>query len=328
MFVNRLGDHNLSVDEHATLDDFFNMTRSDLEKVMDTIITEKEIRDILQGGKRLRPLLSQLAFKACTSGTEPVEKYRRCLEGSLCIELAHSASLVHDDIIDKDDMRRGKKAFHITEGISRALITGHKMLTKGFNIALSHGKGIAEVYVDSWHRVLNGEIMEVDFNDSSSKNVSMKSQIFEAYHQIIDLKTAALFSSSCKAGAMEADMVGDILNVFSSFGREIGIAYQLADDLVDLEQGEMIESVILPLLTRLGMKQKVNMLKKQEIKLFFSKNKEKIKEFYIDEIKKHVKNAEEISHSDLIPESHYKTLLSEAPSFIINAMLREINITV
>lgn len=318
----------MNVDEHATLDDFFNSTRSDLERVMETIITEKEIRDILKGGKRLRPLLSQLSFKACTSGTETPECYHRSLEGSLCIELAHSASLVHDDIIDKDDMRRGKKAFHIKKGISRALITGHKMLSKGFNIALSHGRGIAEVYVNSWNKMLNGEILEVDFNNHSSRNTSMKSQIYEAYHQIIDLKTAELFSSSCRAGALEADMVGDILKVFSSFGREIGIAYQLADDLVDLEHGEMIESVILPLLNRMENKKTVNMLKKQELRLFFSKNKDKIKQFYIEEIKKHVKKAEEISQSDLIPESPYKSLLFEAPSFIINAMLKEIQISI
>ncbi len=318
----------MTVDKHGNLNDFFTVTRTDLEKTIDTIIMEKEIQDILRGGKRLRPLLAQLAFKACTSGNETPEKYRRSLEGSLCIELAHSASLVHDDIIDKDETRRGEKAFHIKEGISRALITGHKMLTQGFNIALSHGREIAKVYVESWHRVLNGEIMEVDFNDHRLKKEHLKDQIFEAYHQIIDLKTAELFSSSCRAGAMEADMVGDILNVFSGFGREIGIAYQLADDLVDLEQGEMIESVIVPLLNKLGYEQKVNILKKTELELFFKKHKEKIKQFYLDEIKKHVRKAEQISQSELIPDSHYKSLLSQAPSFIINAMLREINITV
>ncbi|KAA0006011.1 MAG: hypothetical protein FE039_00750, partial [Thermoplasmata archaeon] len=82
------------------LEDFFDLTRNDLEKKINSTISDKEILFILNGGKRLRALLAQLAFKSCTQGRESPEKYQKSLEGSVSVELAHGASLVHDDIID------------------------------------------------------------------------------------------------------------------------------------------------------------------------------------------------------------------------------------
>jgi len=317
-------------DKTITLESFFDETLVNVEKKIHYTISDEKIKSVLEGGKRLRSLLAALSFKACTKGKETKEQYQKSLEGSVSIELAHGASLVHDDIIDKDVMRRGKKAFHIKEGIGKALLMGHKMLVNGFDIALSHGNEVARLYVDSWNEVVNGEIDEVDFNKYGVKKqyTSTKHQIFEAYYKIIDLKTASLFSSACQAGALEADMTGDILKVFSKYGREIGLAYQLADDLVDLENGEMIDSVIIPLLNRLENKTKISVLKKREIKKLFAKNQEKIKQFYISMIKKHVKNAKEISQSGLVPESDYKQFLKQAPDYIINRMLSEINVTI
>jgi len=322
----------MTLDNSIKLEEFFDATKNDLENKINTTITDEKIKSILQGGKRLRSLLAQLTFKACTEGKETHSEYQKSLEGSVSIELAHGASLVHDDIIDKDAERRGKPAFHIKEGVGNAILTGHRMLAIGFDIALKHGKEVAKLYVNSWNEVVNGEIDEVNFNKKGLKNPKesyTKSAIFEAYNKIIDLKTASLFSSACKAGALEANMTGDILKVFANYGREIGLAYQLADDLVDLAKGEMIDSVIIPLINRLENKPiRKTSLKRWGIKHKFTKNQEKIKQLYISEIKKHVKKAEEISKSNLIPESKYKQLLSEAPTYIINKMLREISISV
>ena len=253
------------------------------------------------------------------------------MEGTVGIELAHGASLVHDDIIDKDVERRGKPAFHVKEGVDKAILTGHKMLIKGFDLALKHGKEVARLYLDSWNEVVNGEINEVEFNKNGIKlkNISTKSQIFEAYNKIINLKTASLFSSACKAGALQANMSDDILKVFADYGREIGLAYQLADDLVDLTKGEFIDSVIMPIVKKLEKQTtKISEINKDEIKSKFEKNKEKIKQVYIEEIKRHVGNAVKLSKSELIPSSEYKDMLSGAPTYIINKMLREINITI
>jgi geranylgeranyl pyrophosphate synthase len=325
------GELNTSKNKSINLTDFFDSTRNDIEKKIEDTITDKEIIGILNGGKRLRSLLAALSFKACTRGKETKKKYQKSLEGTVGIELAHGASLVHDDIIDKDAERRGKPAFYVKEGIGKAILTGHKMLITGLDIALKHGKEFTRLYLDSWNEVVNGEIDEVDFNkcDIKLKNVSSKSQIFEAYNKIINMKTASLFSSACKGGALQADMSEDILKVFADYGREIGLAYQLADDLVDLAKGEFIDSVILPIVNKLEKQTiKISALKKEEIHSKFDKNKEKIKQVYIEEIKRHVGIAEKLSKSELIPSSEYKDMLSGAPTYIINKMLREINISI
>lgn len=315
------------------LDHFFEITKNDFEKKITTIINDKIIVEMLSTGKRLRPLVAQLAFKVCTGGKETPYQYGRSLEGSISIELAHTASLIHDDIIDQDKERRGKPAFYIKEGISNALLTGHKMLAKGFNIALKHGENASKLYVDTWDEILNGELKEVNFDEDKIKNgtdeISAKSKFFTEYNKIINLKTASLFSSACKAGAMEADASGKILEILANYGREVGLAYQLADDLVDLENGEMIDSVIIPLLTRLEQKKvSSKSLKVKAIEKIISKNSDKIKEMYIEEIKKHVSKAEKLSNSGIIPSSPYKALLNQAPKYITNAMLKEINITI
>lgn len=319
------------------LDSFFNITISDVEKMITSTISNKKITSILTAGKRLRPLVAQLSFKVCTGGKETPYQYQRFIESTVAIELAHTASLVHDDIIDKDKTRRGKPAFHIKEGIPKALLIGHRMLAIGFNIALSHGKKFAKLYVDTWSEVLNGEMREVDYDedydDNAIKNdtdgITSKSKIFKEYFKIINMKTASLFSSACKAGAIEAEASGEILDILANYGREIGLAYQLADDLVDLENGEMIDSVIIPLLTRLENKTvDNNSLKVNSIRKKIAKNSSKIKQLYIDEIRRHVKKAENLSKSETIPSSPYKYLLMEAPSYIANRMLKEINIEI
>ena len=261
--------------ENKNLELFFDKTLGHVEDKISNIISDDQIKNVLKGGKRLRSLLAHLAFKACTKGEETNDQFNRALEGTVSIELAHAASLVHDDIIDNDIERRGRPAFHTKKGVANALLVGHKMLARGFQIALSHGREVAKLYVDSWNEVINGEIDEVNFNKNGTKKIlTVKEQIFEAYYKIIDLKTATLFSSACKAGALEANMTGDILKVFSDYGREIGLAYQLADDLVDLAHGEMIDSVIIPILNHIENKSKIGAFKKREIKKLFAKNEE------------------------------------------------------
>lgn len=320
-------------DQPLALDDFFESTKGDLEKKIATTITDKKIILILNHGKRLRPLLAHLSFKVCTGGKETPYQYQKALEGAVAIELAHTASLVHDDIIDKDKERRGKPAFYIKEGIPNALLLGHRMLAIGFNIALNHGDESAKLYIDTWNEILSGELKEVNFNKKEIKNnsheISIKSKIFTEYNKIINMKTASLFSSACKAGAIEAEASGEILTILANYGREIGLAYQLADDLVDLENGEMLDSVIVPLLNRLENKTvNNNSFKLRAIRKKLAKNSSKIKQMYIGEIKRHVKKAEKLSKSEKIPPSSYKDLLIEAPVYIINKMLREIKIAI
>lgn len=319
--------------QKITLIQFLNSTKDDVERQIETIIHDKKVVSILKAGKRLRALLAMLSFKVCTGGKETPYQYQKALEGSVTIELAQAASLVHDDIIDQDKERRGKPSFYIQEGIPNAILIGHKMLAIGFNISLSHGEQIARLYVETWDEILNGELKEINYGEKDIKNgttgISAKSKIFSVYNQIINLKTASLFASACKAGALEAEVTGEILDILSEYGREIGLAYQLADDLVDVEHGEMIDSVIIPLLTRLDNKNVYHKsMSVRAIKKILAKNEDKIKKMYLEEITKHIEKAEKLSNSNIIPDSEYKQLLSEIPKYVINIMLKEIKITI
>ena len=307
-------------------EEFIENTKKDLEKKIKDMITDKHILSVLEGKKRLCALLSQLAYKACTQGEETSQQYQKALEGSVVIELAHAAALVHDDIIDQDCERRNKPAYLVKNGVAGTLLTGHKMLAIGFSVALKHGDEWVRLYVDSWDEVINGVLDEINLNKNGFSNdlISSKSKKIDAYNKKIERKTAALFSSVCKAGALEAAISGDALKVFEDYGQEIGLAYQLADDLVDLANGEMREGVIILLLKRLrDIGTKINTLKKKELKRKFAKNKDNIQESFIEEINKHIEKAEELGKSKIILDSPYKDLLAEFPRYIINEMLKE-----
>jgi geranylgeranyl pyrophosphate synthase len=313
------------------LENFFRTTKKELEKKIISTISDKNIISVMEGGKRLRPLMANLSFKACTQGKEPPEKYQKVLEGSICLELAYTVSIIHEDIIEKSKKRRGKPAFHVKESVDNAILFSHKMLTVGFDIALAHGEEIARLYSESWDETLSGELSEIDFNKRDmkiSKKIINESDLFNEYIKIISQKTATLFSSACKAGAIEAEMNGDIQNIFTDYGREIGIAYQMADDLVDLTVGNMLNNRIIPLLNKLEERFRSTSFRKRNNKHDSTKQPTEIKPFFICEIKDHVKKAEELSNSKLIPPSIYKNYLNVAPSYIVNNILKDIKLTI
>ena len=202
----------------------------------------------------------------------------------------------------------------------------------GFDITLSHGEKTAKLYVDTWNKTLNGQLTEINFNSkdlNDAKNISADSKFFKLYSNIIELKTASLFASACKAAAYEANVSDQLSEVLYNYGREVGFSYQLADDLVDLEKGEMIDSVVLPLLTRLEKKSiKNGSMTARTIKKKLEKNSPEIKRLYLDEINKHIKKAGKLSGLEVIPSNQYKNLLQEAPIYIINKMLKEIEISI
>jgi geranylgeranyl pyrophosphate synthase len=318
-------------DQSLALEIFLKHTYEDIEKKIEEIITDQNILAILKDGKRLRPLLGAISFKVCTGGNESSQLYQRFLEGAVAIELAHGASLVHDDIIDGDLTRRGEAAFYIKTGIDNAILVGHKMLVIGFDLSLSHGEKIAKLYVDAWSGTLDGQLNEINFNskDLQDINITADSKFFQVYSRIIDLKTATLFSAACKAAAYWANASNQIADILAEYGREVGFAYQLADDLVDLEKGEMIDSVVIPLLTRLEKRSAKNgNLKTRSIRKKIEKRSPEIKKLYLEEISKHVNKAQMICKSPVLPNNQFKTFLLDAPFYSINKMLKEIYINI
>ena len=308
------------------LESFLQTMHNDIEKKINEIITDETILLILKGGKRLRPLLAYIVFNACAKETISQDQHQKFLERAVGLELAHSASLVHDDIIDGDLERRGRTAFYITSGVDNAILIGHKMVIIGFDIALSHGDKFAKIYIDAWRETLNGQMKEVSLNSENINitNVSVKSKLFQIYSDIINLKTATLFSLSCKTAAISIDASDKLSDLFAEYGREVGMAYQLADDLVDLCKGEMIGSVFIPFLLKLEKKSIKNDIIKKKIK----NNLSEIKQLFLDEIKNHLEKAQQISNKSIVPNNQYKQFLNNMPLYVINKMLTEVNITI
>jgi geranylgeranyl diphosphate synthase type II len=177
------------------------------------------------GGKRLRPLLSLMAF----------ELFDGNIENALCIahsvEVFHNFTLVHDDIMDRAEMRRGKKTVHSKYGINAGILSGDVMLILAYESLLNFRipdkiPSLVRIFNQFAREVCEGQEMDMLFETSS--NVTL-----EAYEKMISLKTAVLLAGALKMGAIAAGSTeSDALHLYD-FGLNIGIAFQIQDDYLD-----------------------------------------------------------------------------------------------
>ncbi|HEC87200.1 MAG TPA: hypothetical protein ENI49_04965, partial [Thermoplasmatales archaeon] len=202
-----------------------------------------------------------------------------------------------------------------------------KMIAVGFRMAVERGIKFVELYVDTWNEALSGELMEIEINKRGSFSINL---FIDTYFSIIEKKTASIFSSACKAGALEANSDEETIKIVGEYGREVGMAYQLADDLVDITNGESIISVILPLLNRIEIieRESINGIKIEDIKKKIKDHEKEIKEFFINEIRRRINSAEDLIRNSPLPNSIYKELLLQAPRYIVNRMLKTINMVI
>jgi len=307
-------------------EDFFSEFKRKIDAKLEKIIRDqpeyKKIRYALSGGKRLRPCLAMLVFNACGGGNR-----ERALEAAAAIELMHSASLVHDDILDRDLQRRGKPTTYLKFGVEEAVLLGHKMVSLGFKTVADHDVEVIKTFVDTWNLALEGEIMDVEL---SKKGVDViTSQGRKLYFDVVSKKTASLFAGACKVGAQEAEASEDLQNLFWKYGNLVGIAHQLADDYVELVKGR-IEALPLTLLTppKANLKSKLkNVIKTgggETLKETLEKLDIDVELLFKSEIEKVVSKAESIAKDERVPNSTYKTLLGETPKYVVNRMLTEI----
>ena len=186
-------------------------------------------RDVLLGGgKRYRPILAILAYKAAGG-----EDHREVLDLALSSELIHTATLVHDDVYDQSKMRRGKPTIHTTHGISHAIISGDYLFTLGFEFGAKYDKRVTGNVRDKCAGIASGEIKQ--FEHIHDLNTSP-----EDYYEIIDGKTAGPFAYGCASAAMIAGSSEGISDALESYGMELGRAFQLVDDILDLVGDDLI----------------------------------------------------------------------------------------
>lgn len=287
----------------------FNMHMYKKVKInLDSTIAE----NIMSGGKRLRPLLLLLVFKAFNG-----RDFEKALEVASALELAHSASLTHDDIIDVDFDRRGKPTLWRQVGIGRALIEGHRLINLAFRIALSEGLDIARIFLDAWDRASNGVLRELAHRDLPGKTL---------YLRIINEKTAALFEAAAECGALIAGASSELVRQAKKYGEKVGIAYQLADDYVDIIKGRFSIRSHLVFYNRFEEKIRQIMLaiKLRKAPPMGSLLAPKIdwKKFLLEEMAKNINEAKKII-KDLDLAEPERTYLKRFPEYCVYSMLRE-----
>lgn len=180
------------------------------------------------GGKRLRPLLVILCAKVfgCTNKEDIYNL-------SICMELLHASTLLHDDVIDNATLRRGKKTAHEIFGSASTILAGDAMLALGNKIvAHFNNMELVQCYSNAIISTANGEIMEIN----SLRNPELGE---EEYLKIAEGKTACLIAFSCQLGAYFANANNADVMACYEFGKNLGLAFQMIDDVLDFTSGEI-----------------------------------------------------------------------------------------
>jgi len=188
---------------------------------------------VFAGGKRLRPILCLAAAEACGGDSE------HALAPACAVELIHTYSLVHDDLpcMDDDNLRRGNPTTHVVFGENMAVLAGDALLTEAFAIIAQTPEGKkyrAGDYVtelasasDS-RRLIGGQVMDLE----GEGKALTKAQLVRVH----EAKTAALLTSSLRLGGMSANASSSKLQALTDFGKSLGLAFQVIDDLLDVTQ--------------------------------------------------------------------------------------------
>lgn len=176
---------------------------------------------LLSGGKRVRPVLCVAAAALCGKTDGAVYLFAAALE------YLHGASLLHDDIIDGAVQRRGKKATHSRFGTTPAILAGDFLHARAMNLAGSlGGHACLAVFSRAITAMIHGEFIQM-------ANIGNPYVAEEVYCSIITGKTAALLESACEAGALYAGATAAKREALKTYGRELGLAFQMIDDLLD-----------------------------------------------------------------------------------------------
>ncbi|MEA1920120.1 MAG: polyprenyl synthetase family protein [Campylobacterota bacterium] len=195
-----------------------------VETIMNQLVDEVGYDEVsrlfstLRGGKRLR---AKLIFKiAHTHNDAPLL--------AAIVELIHAASLLHDDVIDDADLRRGVASVNATEGSKTAIMLGDILYSKGFSALVAFDKEIAQCIANSVTALSKGEMMDVAMAESFNDDA-------EAYLEMLYFKTATLIEAAAKSAAL---LEGKDANSYALYGKNLGLSFQIIDDILDIVSDE------------------------------------------------------------------------------------------
>ena len=226
--------HQHKTDFSEAVKSLSNLCKEDLHSI-NTLIIEKldssipliqEIGRylILSGGKRLRPLLTTSCFYVLNNKTTNNINH---IGLAAAVEFIHAATLLHDDVVDLSLDRRGKLTANEVWGNKTSVLVGDFLFSRSFQLMTKYGNmETLKILSDTSVIISEGEVLEI----SNDKNLEMNE---DTYLQVINGKTASLFSAACQVGGISGDAKDNERQALKSFGTNFGMAFQLIDDAID-----------------------------------------------------------------------------------------------
>ena len=207
------------------------LTKADMQRVNQVIMTRMQSpvalipqlagHLIASGGKRLRPMLTLATAALCGYSGD------RHIPLAACIEFLHSATLLHDDVVDESRLRRGNDTANVLWGNQASVLVGDYLLGQAFKMMVETGSLEAlRILSNAACVIAEGEVLQLSVSQDTSTTE-------DAYMQVIVAKTAALFAAAAEVGAVVANRPHSEQAALESYGRNLGIAFQLIDDALD-----------------------------------------------------------------------------------------------
>lgn len=197
------------------------------------------LRYASEGGKRIRPLILVLSAETTLANKHSnIDITEDMFLASCAIELLHTQSVIHDDIIDKEDYRRGKPSFHIKYGYNSSILTADFVLGIILSICtkINNAKVSAELSTAAI-KMSEGEMMEIKL----TKDPYLKE---DDYIKVVEHKTASLFEAASKIGSLLGGGTDEEICAMGSFGHLLGIAYQIHDDIMDWNNEDRLFNIL------------------------------------------------------------------------------------
>lgn len=218
-------------DNPASLEQIISLSAPDMTQV-DACIQDSLKSDVVlinqissyivaSGGKRLRPVLLTLCAHACA--------YRGQAHIPLAaiIEFIHTATLLHDDVVDESDLRRGRQTAHVVWGNAASVLVGDFLYSRSFQMMVGlDSMRVMKVLADTTNTIAEGEVQQL-------LNMGDPEVDQHRYMQVIENKTAKLFEAACKLAAIISGQSAEIEQALALYGNRLGSAFQIADDVLD-----------------------------------------------------------------------------------------------
>lgn len=188
---------------------------------------------VAAGGKRLRPLLTLASARLCGYEGD------RHVGLAACVEFIHTATLLHDDVVDDSRLRRGLASANAVFGNKASVLVGDFLFARAFELMVDDGSlEVLRILCHASATIAEGEVLQLSTQNDLGTDV-------ERYFRVIDGKTAALFAAACEVGAVVADQPKAISAALATYGRALGMAFQLVDDALDYgaDVGELGKTV-------------------------------------------------------------------------------------